>query len=68
MFEFKYVLKLYISLIQFLQEKRREFFILSWFYKGKSWNFSKSIPKLRVFSEEIVNLDCLLAAANLNRY
>ena len=42
MFKFKNVLNINDILIQFLQEKKLEFFILSEFYKGKSWNFRKS--------------------------
>ena len=55
------------DLIQFLQEKKTRVFLLCGFYKGKSWNFSKFILKLRVYSEEILNLDNILVAANLNR-
>ena len=64
MVNFKYVLKEPDSVFA---RKRLEFFILCRFYKGKSWNFSKLVLKLRLYSEEILNLDNLLVAANLNR-
>ena len=64
MFDFKYVLK---RLNPVFCKKKEEFFILCGFYKGKSWTFSKFISKLRVYSEEILNLDNILVAANLNR-
>ena len=60
MFEFKYD-----ELIQFLQ-KRLEFLILS-FTSVRVEIFQYSFIKLRVFSEEVLNWDNLLVAANLNR-
>ena len=57
---------MWVFAIQILQEKRLEFFILCGFYKGKSWNLMKFVLKLCVYSKEILNLDNLLVAANLN--
>ena len=54
------------NLIQLLQEKTR-FFYTKWVLQMKSWYFSKFILKPLVFSEEILNLNNLLVAANLNR-
>ena len=54
------------NLIQFLQEKSR-FIYTMWVLQMKSWYFSKFIIKLLVISEEILNLNNLLVAANLNR-
>ena len=65
MFELKYVSKSNDNLIQFLLENILKFLILCGFYKGKIWNFSKFILKLRVFSE-ILNLDNQLVSATLN--
>ena len=66
MFELKYVSKSNDNLIQFLLENILKFLILRGFYKGKIWNFSKFILKLRVFSG-ILNLDNQLVSATLNR-
>ena len=49
------------NLIQFLQEKSR-FIYTMWVLQMKSWYFSKFILKLLVFSEEILNLNNLVAA------
>ena len=54
------------NLIQFLQEKSR-FIYTMWVLQMKSWYFLKFILKLLVISEEILNLNNLLVAANLNR-
>ena len=67
MFEIEYIPKFNDNFIQFLQGKRPELLILCELYKCKSWNFSKFIPKIRVFSEEVVHLDNLLAGAYLSR-
>ena len=64
MFDFKYVLKRPNSVFA---GKKTRIFLLCGFYKGKSWTFSKFILKLRVYSEEILNLDNILVAAYLNR-
>ena len=64
MFDFKYVLK---RLNSVFARKKTRISLLCGFYKGKSLTFSKFILKLRVYSEEILNLDNLLVAANLNR-
>ena len=42
MFEFKNVLNKKDNLIQFLQVKIMEIFIVCWFYKGKTWDFLDS--------------------------
>ena len=60
--DFEYVSKSNDNLIRFLQEN-----FLCEFYKCKGWNFSKFIVILRVFSGEILSLDNLLVANNLNR-
>ena len=57
MFEFKYVSKFMQKILI-----RCEFYNLC-----VSWNFSNFILKLRVFAEEILNLDKLLVANNSNR-
>ena len=54
------------NLIQFLQEKSR-FIYTMWVLQMKSRYFSKFILKLLVIFEEILNLNNLLAATNLNR-
>ena len=64
MFDFKCVLK---RLDSVFARKKTRIFLLCGFYKGKSWTFSKFILKLRVYSEEILNLDNILVVANLNR-
>ena len=59
------MLKINDNLIKLLQEKTTKFSL-----QMKSWKFLKFISKLRLHSEEILNLNSLLSllvAANLNR-
>ena len=32
----------------------------TWFYNGRSWNFSNFISKFRVYSEKVLNSDILM--------
>ena len=68
MFEFKNVSKFNYNMIKFWQEKRLEFFYTVWVLQMKIRKFSKFISKVRAFSAEILNLDNVLIAANLNRW
>ena len=63
MFELKYVSKLNHNLIQFLQEKN---WISLYCVSFTSVRVGNSF-KTSFFSQEIINLDNLLVAANLNR-
>ena len=68
MFEFQYVSKSNDNVIQFFKKKKLEFFILCKFYEQELEFFEIYFWNSVYTQEELLNLDNLLVAANLNRW